>query len=311
MAVRIHNDKFKTEEHTYIVSSFGLPQLCRAFTADRRTYYHSVLALELDMKIPGDGARWDRKSLLECFVETQGLGSLKISSRLANLVGDLEEGLREQLAATKKQLGTFDKLLNRASTYQSRRLQQLELKNIYRPHTIFQAGLGYMQWLTDCQYGRSIYPINSTIPSPLSNKCWEVGKASMLCCMDLGDRISARSIIRSLFKSGQTFACHFQVAQAEGYYYLGLMHVTDGVENAAAYSFLHALLLNPGYGEADEAVDEMRERVSDGINFKHIIVQHNIDNILKPFHHQTQDQMPLGDRETKKSLEDLLAISVS
>ena len=118
--------------------------------------------------------------------------------------------------------------------------------------------------------------------------------------MDLGDRISARSIIRSLFKSGQTFACRSQVAQAKGYYYLAPMQVADGVENAAAYSFLHALLLNPGYGEADEAVDEMRERVSDGINFKHIIIQRNIDNILKPFRHQTQDQMPLADQETKK-----------
>ena len=248
------------------------------------------------MKIPDEGARWDRKGLLECFVETRGLGSLKISSRLAKL-RDLEEGLREQLAATKKPLGTFDELLNRASTYQSRRLQQLELKNVYRAHTIFQAGLGHIQWLMDCQYGHSIYPINSTIPSPLSNNCWELSKASILCCMDLGDRISARSILRFLFKSGQTFACRSQVAQAEAYYYLGLMHVADGVENAAAYSFLHALLLNPGYGEADEAVDETRECVRDGINFKHIIVQHNIDNILKPFRHQTQDQMPLGERD--------------
>ena len=142
MAVRIHNDKFKAEEHTYIVSSFGLPQLCRAFTADRRTYYHSVLALELDMKIPGEGARWDQKSLLECFVETRGLGSLKISSRLAKLVRDVEEALREQLGATKKPLGTFDELLNRASTYQSRGLQQLELKNVYRAPYQLPSGYG-------------------------------------------------------------------------------------------------------------------------------------------------------------------------
>ena len=300
MVVRIHNDKFTGEEYTFIVSSFGLPPICRALTADRRTCYHSVLALELDMKMPGEGTRWDRKSLLECFVETRGPGSLKISARLAKLVKDLDEGLRQQLAATKKPLGTFDELLNRSSTYQSRGLQQLELKNAYRAHTIFQEGLGYMQWLMDCQHGHSIYPINSTIPSPLSNKCWELGKASVLCCMDIGDRNSARSITKSLFKCDHSFTCRSQVTQAEAYYYLGLVHVADGAENAPANSFLHALLLKPGYGEADEAVDEMRERVINGISFKHIIVQYNIDNVLKPFRHQTQDQIPLGDTETKK-----------
>ena len=44
----------------------------------------------------------------------------------------------------------------------------------------------------------------------------------------------------------------------------------------------------------------MRERVINGISFKHIIVQYNIDNVLKPFRHQTQDPIPLGDTETKK-----------
>ncbi|KAL2054006.1 hypothetical protein ABVK25_005545 [Lepraria finkii] len=248
MVVRIHNDKFTGEEYTFIVSSFGLPPICRALTADRRTCYHSVLALELDMKMPSEGTRWDRKSLLEYFVETRGPGSLKISARLAKLVKDLDEGLRQQLAATKKPLGTFDELLNGSSTYQSRGLQQLELKNAYRAHTIFQEGLGYMQWLMDCQHGHSIYPINSTIPSPLSNKCWELGKASMLCCMDLGDRNSARSITKSLFKCDHSFACRSQVTQAEAYYYLGFVHVADGAENAPANSFLHASLLKPGYG---------------------------------------------------------------
>ena len=290
MVISTYGVESKGEERTCIVSSFGLPQVCRALT-DRSPYAYKMAVLELDMNLPREGVRWDQKGLLECFVETQGLASLKISSRLAKFAGDMGQRLIERCEAPCKSQQSFNERLERVSTYETRGLQMVLLRRLYQAHIIFQEGLCYIEWLSRSPIIPTLCPLSSDQRFKLAKQRWDIGKASIHCCMELGDKNFARGVVRSLFKNNErAYALLDLIAHAEGYYYLGLMHVADGADNHAAYSFLKALQCMPGYADADKAVDEMRERLNNSTDFQHAIVRHNIDNILQPFRHQAPGQ---------------------
>ena len=86
---------------------------------------------------------------------------------------------------------------------------------------------------------------------------------------------------------------------AEAYHTLGEIQEALGAQNAAAYSFLRALYATPGHKATNKAVDKLRERVGDSTDFEHVIVRHNIDNVLRPFRHRTAGQAPLGEAEAR------------
>ena len=73
---------------------------------------------------------------------------------------------------------------------------------------------------------------------------------------------------------------------------LGLIEEALGAENAAAHSFLGALCARPGHEATQIAIDRLRKRVDDKTNMESVIVRLNIDNVLKPFRHQTPGQSP-------------------
>lgn len=84
---------------------------------------------------------------------------------------------------------------------------------------------------------------------------------------------------------------------------LGLINQALGFENAAAYSFLRALLATPGHEATNKAMDRLRERVHDKPLIDHAIIRHNIDNVLKPFRHRTAGKAPLGEAEARSIAE--------
>lgn len=90
---------------------------------------------------------------------------------------------------------------------------------------------------------------------------------------------------------------------AELFYTLGLIDEARGAENAAARSFLNALESTPGHEATNKAIDQLRERVRDKTGIEHVIVRHNIDNVLEPFRHRTPGQAPLGKEEARSIVE--------
>ena len=76
-----------------------------------------------------EDARWDRADLLECFVETRGLGDLSISYRVAVLARDAWIDLRRMNTP----LESADELVQRVSSYQSRTCQRRDVAIITEP----------------------------------------------------------------------------------------------------------------------------------------------------------------------------------
>ncbi|KAK0516712.1 hypothetical protein JMJ35_001315 [Cladonia borealis] len=134
------------------------------------------------------------------------------------------------------------------------------------------------------------------IATQLWRDWWDFIKERVWCYMQLGDMTLAGDILLSLFKTSGGGSTD---KWAEAYHLLGLINEVLGAENAPAYSFLRALYATPGHEATNKAIDRLRERVRDKTGIEHVIVRHNIDNVLKPFRHRTEGQAPLGEAEAR------------
>ena len=143
--------------HTCIISSFAMPQVCRMLTMPPTgTGRIHSLGLELDSATAPDGAVWEQKGLLDCFVETRGLESLKCTKNVAMLAeGRGKDGL-VQLGAMALPLNNPADVMERALAYLNRGRQHVRAKQIYEAITTFQEGAYYVHWLAYNPYGMSL-----------------------------------------------------------------------------------------------------------------------------------------------------------
>ena len=282
--------------HTCIISSFAMPQVCRMLRNDGIL----PVGLELDSATAPEGAMWDQKGLLDCFVETRGLESLRYTKSVAMLAeGRGKDGL-VQLGAIALPLRNPAEIMERALTYLNRGRQQVRAKHICEALTTFQEGAYYVHWLAYNPYGMSkAIMAGSKMDIQLESNWWELIEECVSCCMQLGDMTWARKTLLFLFKG--TYKAPID-KWAEAYHKLGLIEEALGAENAAAYSFLRALYARPGHEATQNAIDRLRERVDDKTNIERVIVRHNIDNVLKPFRDRTQDQSPLSGAEARRMI---------
>ncbi len=289
----------KLPRHTYIVSSFAMPQICRMLTmSPMRTRGMPALGLKLDSATTPEGAMWDQNGLLDCFVETRGLEALKYTKRIAMLAERRGKDGLAQLGAIALPWNRPAEVVERASTYLSRGRQQVRAKHLYKALTTFQEGADYVHWLTSNPYGISLAEMsNSEAWTHLARKQWDFIKECVDCCWHLRDMTSAKTTLLSLFR--RTYGPRMN-DWARAYHALGVIEEALGAKNAAAYSFLRALHARPGFKETNKAIDRLRERVGDKTDIEHVIVRHNIDNVLKPFRHQTPGQTPLSEAESRR-----------
>ena len=116
------------------------------------------------------------------------------------------------------------------------------------------------------------------------------------CCLKLGRTGDVYGQILSMFDG--TPPEERRQAQQEGYWdrladvycALGKAYVIDGVLNSALYSFLQALLEEPGHVEADQAVDQLEARVKSGSNPEDVMVRLNIECMFEEVRHQFPGQ---------------------
>ena len=284
---------------TYVISSFALPEVCRMLTMPPAgTDDMASLALELDSATAPEGAVWDQKSLLDCFVETRGLGSLKYTNGVAMLAESRGKDGLVQLGAMALPLNNPAEVMERALNYLNRGRQQVRTKHIYEALTTFQEGAYYVHWLAFNPYGMSSETMaDSRMNIQLESNWWDFIEECVSCCMQLGDLTWARETLLFLFKGTYTPSMD---KWAEAYHMLGLIEERLGAGNAAAHSFLRALYARPGHEATENAINRLRERVDDKTNIESVIVRHNIDNVLKPFRHRTPGQPPLSGVEASR-----------
>ena len=289
----------KSPRRTYMISSFALPEVCRMLTMPPTGSDDiAALALELDSATAPEGAVWDQKSLLDCFVETRGLGSLKYTKDVAMLAESRGKDGLVQLGAMALPLNNPAEVMERALNYLNRGRQQVRTKHIYEALITFQEGAYYVHWLAYNPYGMSSETMaDSRMKSQLESNWWDFIEECVSCCMQLGDLTWARETLLFLFKGTYTPSMD---KWAEAYRMLGLIEERLGAENAAAYSFLRALYARPGHKATENAINQLRERVDDKTNIESVIVRHNIDNVLKPFRHRTPGQQPLSGVEASR-----------
>ena len=289
----------KSLRRTYVISSFALPEVCRMLTMPPTGSDDiAALALELDSTTVPEGAVWDQKSLLDCFVETRGLGSLKYTKGVAMLAESRGKDGLAQLGAMALPLNNPAEVMERALNYLNRGRQQLRTKHIYEALITFQEGAYYVHWLAYNPYGMSSETLADTrMKTQLESNWWDFIEECVSCCMQLGDMTGARNTLLFLFKGTYTPS---RDKWAEAYHMLGLIEERLGAENAAAHSFLRALYARPGHEATENAINRLRERVDDKTNIESVIVRHNIDNVLKPFRHRTPGQEPLSGVEVSR-----------
>ena len=289
----------KSLRRTYMISSFALPEVCRMLTMPPTGSDDiAALALELDSATTPEGAVWDQKSLLDCFVETRGLGSLKYTKDVAILAESRGKDGLVQLGAMALPLNNPAEVMERALNYLNRGRQQVRTKHIYEALITFQEGAYYVHWLAYNPYGMSSETMaDSRMKTQLESNWWDFIEECVSCCMQLGDMTWARDTLLFLFKGMYTPSMD---KWAEAYHMLGLIEERLGAENAAAYSFLRALYARPGHEVTEYAINRLREQVDNKTNIESVIVRHNIDNVLKPFRHRTPGQPPLSGVEASR-----------
>ena len=303
MNIVVYNkEKKNLPQHTYMISSFAMPQICRALTMPlMKTEEMPPLKLELDSATAPEGAMWDQKGLLDCFVETRGLEALKYTKSVAMLAECRGKDGLAQLGAIALPLNDPAVVMERASTYLNRGRQKVRAKYINEALTIFREGDDYNIWVASNPYGMSSSVMaDSRIGTQFWRNWWDFIEERVSCYMQLRDMTLARNILLSLFgtkRGGSTDKW------TEAYHMLGLINEALGAENAAAYSFLRALYATPGHEATNRAIDRLRERVRDTTDIEHVVVRHNIDNVLEPFRHRTAGQAPLGEAEARSIVE--------
>ena len=257
-----NREKKNLPRHTYIISSFAMPQICRALTMPPiRTEEMPPLGLKLDSATALEGAMWDRKGLLDCFVETRGLEALKYTKRVAMLAECRGKDGLAQLGAIALPLNDPAVVMERTSTYLNRGRQQVRAKHIYEALATFLEGADYVLWLTvsdienwleDNPYGMSYSVMaNLGIDTQLVRNWWDFIEQCVLCCMQLGDMTLARNTLLPLFRGP-----YWQgYEETDAYHTLPLIGEALGDKNSVACSFLRALYPTPGFEATNKAID--------------------------------------------------------
>ena len=297
-----NKEKENLPRHTYIISSLAMPQICRALTMPpMRTEEMPPLEVKLDLATAPKGAMWDQKGLLDCFVETRSLEALDYTNSVAMLAECRGKDGLAQLRAIALPMNDLAVVMERASTYLNRGRQKVRAGHFREALTIFREGEDYSDWVLSNPCGMSPSAIvDSEISTQLREIWWDVFEERLTCYMHLEDIPLAGETPLSLFRrcgGGDTDIW------AEAYYSLGEIKEGRGAKNAAAYSFLRALCCSPRHEETNITIDQLRERVRHKTDIEHVIVRHNIDNVLNPFRQRMAAQAPLGEAEARSILE--------
>ena len=281
----------------------AIPKVCRFLTS---TYRVRDLQLDVHMERPVARSPERRQEILSyClryFQEARGLGNATIftepeysneAAQIANLMATRLDSVAEALRI--------------ARAYESRVSKQMKEKRQDEARESLQNALEFFDLLQGKM--SPIYLMSSTRGGiieqcPLEEKMIDMQWKFISCCLEAGQTGDVRYQVREMFprySSMHTPAQKdaYQRREADAHCVNGKAYEMDGALNSAVYSFLQAVMCAPGHVEADEAIDDLEERVKSSSSPEDLMAKLNIEIVLKEFRHQGSGRDPLTKVEAK------------
>lgn len=265
-----------------LISLFEIPWLCMIVTAFPK------IDVAVRFNTPGAGKvkkAWQEK-LLDYFQDARGLGCVDFFDA---------QGNRSHVELTTLMLSPYSSLqeiFDRASTYMDRALQNERLGWLYKARCDYQDSFDFIHWSIRSRLYRNLKRKDETVAKPILQMLTTIGYSCACLCIKLGDSDWALWLINWTLEVRRD-----AINDSKAWYLCGLMDLTIGAVNGAAYCFLQALWNEPGNSEADEAVDELEVHLRSCNGLTERITLHNIEGVLQPFRHQRPGSAVMGKAE--------------
>ncbi len=126
------------------------------------------------------------------------------------------------------------------------------------------------------------------------------------CCLKVGRTGDVRHELCRMFqywptrRSSPAVQAGYWDRVADAHYAMGKAYMIDGAPDLAVYSFLQALLTEPGHIETDKAIDNLEERVTPSQKPEDVMAKTFIEWVLKKVRHQAPGHHPLTEDQEKK-----------
>lgn len=285
----------------------ALPKICKFITSCSsmaRLQLPAKFQLVVNMEKPiGRSVENREKLLADCFeslCEVRGLGR-------AVIVRDRQHGATaaKMVDLMVKRMNNVGDFVSRARAYEARVLRQMKETRWNDARDTLDNALDVFGWL---DYFRASESVSLTMESSheVETMLIDMRWNHITCCLKVGRTGDVRHEICQMFRYWPKRRRSRAVQEgywdrvADAHYAIGKAYMIDGAPDLAVYSFLQALLTEPGHIETDEAVDHLEVRVKTSPNPGDVMAKTFIECVLKEVRHQAPDHHPLTEDQEKK-----------
>lgn len=256
-----------------------MPRFCRLLTQ-----FHSVEGLELVLRFNHRAKKSHQSRLLRCLGQARGLRRVDIT------------GTEPTWAAVNTVLlmthpyKRLEEILNTVSAYQTNSEHELKRGRTLAARNLAQEGVDFVDWWLDEIHARraaELEPNEGKEMDDLLQARADMGFSCASLSLRLGGtdlaQLEIERVLERLSWNHQICDTH----RACAHYYMAQTFEAVGWKNAALYSYLQALRLEPGHQDAEVAVDQLERNLQSGPALEDANVKHNITQVVNPFRNQT------------------------
>lgn len=192
-------------------------------------------------------------------------------------------------------------ILNTMLAYQDSSEKELRYGRILVARNIIQDGADFFDWWSD-NMRREMARLTNFDTNDLDNMFEvraEMGFSSASLSLRSGNIKSAQKAVEDVLERLSQDQRLSSTHKASAHYHMAQTFEALGWGNAALYSYLQALRLNPGYSDADAAVDQMERNLGSGTTLEDARVKHNLDHVLERFRSQSAHSVTIRERDYK------------
>lgn len=258
----------------FICLIHDMPALCFGL---RKLHSRNILSIKATIETSFWKHRQHRDRMIDCFGEIRGIANASVIGIQPSVLGD------EIRNAMVTPIRSIDEILERISTYQRRGDREVANRNFQEAWLIYKDGDTYTDWARRLAFCALLPDGHISRLREVLDKSSALRVARALCTIKLGSpMMAARELIDLL----NEFVL-LRIERAATYHYLGLVFLAFSRRNKAAYCFLQALILHPGYEEVDQEVDILEKSLNEDSENGTRTVIANIREVLAPYRHKT------------------------
>ena len=267
------------EQAMYIGFLPALSKICKQMVAwDSIRALQVTIRMERPIEIPPERYEKIQVDCLERLCEARGFGRASI---LADPHDSASAASTAKLMTTS--IGSIEDVLSQAVTYETRVSRQMKNKQWDEARDTLENALAFFNEHRD-------------LPSLTKNARRELAKRDksmkwkhISCCLKVGRTGDVYTQLRFMFgfitsitskHTGPMRRNHLaHVADAQCA--IGKACIIDGALNSALFSFSQALLVMPGHAETEQALEQLKARLSSDSKPEHAAAKRNLDRIAE------------------------------